>query len=142
MTAPRAPETLTALPSTGRIWFGVLGGALAWAVTFVAGLAFTFAQCSAPPGRWQLPVQTWQAGLSAAGVLVGTAAGATSLRIYLATRRIDDVADHERRGDGYPPPLGRVNFLATVGLLVNFLAIAIMIMTAIGAPLLRICQQS
>jgi hypothetical protein len=38
--------------------------------------------------------------------------------------------------------VGRVNFLATTGLLVNALVLAIMIMTAIGAPLLRLCQQS
>jgi hypothetical protein len=38
--------------------------------------------------------------------------------------------------------VGRINFLATTGLLVNTLALAIMLMTAIGAPLLRVCQQS
>jgi hypothetical protein len=124
------------------VWFGVLGGALAWGTQFVAGLAFTFAQCNAPPGRWQLPVQTWQSALSIAGVVVGLAAGAVCLSLYRRTRAVDDVAGTERRGEGSPPPVGRVNFLATTGLLVNMLALAIMIMTAIGAPLLRVCQQS
>jgi hypothetical protein len=129
-------------PSTGLLWFGVLGGALAWVTQFVVGLQFTFAQCNSPAGRWQLPVQTWQSALAAAGVVVGLAATVVSWRIYHATSEVDDVAEHERRGEGFAPPVGRINFLATVGLLVNFLAIAIMVMTAIGAPLLRVCQQS
>ncbi len=133
---------MTSRPPTALVWFGVLGGALAWATQFVAGLAFTFAQCNAPPGRWQLPVQAWQVTLSIAGIAVGLAAAAVSLRIYRDTKDVDDVAAGEREGLGDPPPLGRVNFLATTGLLVNALALAIMIMTAIGAPLLRLCQQS
>jgi hypothetical protein len=130
---------------TALVWFGVLGGAVAWATQFVAGLAFTFAQCNAPPGRWQLPVQTWQLALSIAGVLVGLVATAVCVRLYRRTRGGDGgdgVAETERRGEGTPPPVGRVNFLATTGLLVNALALTIMIMTAIGAPLLRLCQQS
>lgn len=133
---------MTRQPPTALVWFGVLGGALAWGTQFVAGLAFTFAQCNAPPGRWQLPVRTWQSALSIAGILVGLAAGAVCVKLYRRTRAVDDIAATERRGEGSPPPVGRVNFLATTGLLVNVLALAIMIMTAIGAPLLRVCQQS
>lgn len=129
-------------PSTPVLWFGVLGGGLAWAATFVAGLQFTYAQCNAPSHRWHLPVQTWQAALSAAGVLVGLAAAAVSLRIYLRTREGGEISEDERRGLGHTPPVGRINFLATTGLLVNLLSVAIMVMTAIGAPLLRVCQQS
>ena len=129
-------------PSTALLWFGVLGGGLAWVAQFAVGLQFTWAQCNSPAGRWQLPVQAWQSALAAAGVAVGLAAMAVSWRIYRATRDIDHVADRERRGEGSPPPLGRINFLATVGLLVNFLTVTIMVMTAIGAPLLRVCQQS
>jgi hypothetical protein len=124
------------------VWFGVLGGALAWATQFVAGLAFTFAQCNAPPGRWKLPVRTWQSALAIAGVVVGLVAVAVCVRLYRQTRDVDDAAATERLGEGSSPPVGRVNFLATTGLLVNVLALAIMIMTAIGAPLLRLCQQS
>jgi hypothetical protein len=133
---------VTRRPPTALVWFGVLGGALAWGTQFVAGLAFTFAQCNAPPGRWQLPVQMWQVVLAAVGILVGLIAAGVSLSIYRRTKDVEDVAAGERQGLGDPPPLGRVNFLATIGLLVNALALAIMIMTAIGAPLLRLCQQS
>lgn len=129
-------------PSNALVWFGVLGGALAWATTFVANLAFTFAQCNAPPGRWKLPLHSWEIAISAVGVAVGLAAGAAALHVYRQTFRIEDVAAHERAGDGTVAPLGRINFLATVGLLVNFLTVAIMVMTAVGAPLLSVCQQS
>jgi len=133
---------VTRPPSTVVVWFGVLGGALAWATQFVAGLAFTFAQCNAPPGRWDLPVQTWQAALAIAGVVVGLASSLVCVRLYRRTRNLDHSAATERLGKGSPPPVGRINFLATTGLLVNLLALAIMVMTAVGAPLLRLCQQS
>jgi hypothetical protein len=129
-------------PSNALVWFGVLGGAGAWVVQFVANLAFTFAQCNAPSGRWQLPVHGWEIALSAAAIAIGLAALAVSLRLYLRTFHLDHIAEAERRGEGSAPPTGRINFLATVGLTVNFLALAIMVMTAIGAPLLPVCQQS
>jgi hypothetical protein len=129
-------------PSNARLWFAVLGGAGAWAVQFVINLAFTFAQCNAPAGRWRLPVHGWEIAVSAVAITIAAAAEAVSLRLYRQTFRLDHVAEGERRGMGGGPPTGRVNFLATVGLTVNFLALTIMIMTAIGAPLLPVCQQS
>jgi hypothetical protein len=137
---------VTRLPPTALVWFGALGGAVAWATQFVVGVMFTWAQCNAPPGRWELPVRTWQSALAAAGSVVGLAAISVCMVIYRRTRGTesdpDVVAETERAGKGTPPPVGRINFLATTGLLVNTLALAIMIMTAIGAPLLRVCQQS
>jgi hypothetical protein len=124
------------------LWFGVAGGGAAWAVQFVTNLAFTFAQCNQPIARWQLPVHGWQIGLSAAAVAVVLAAMAACGLIFLRTFRVDDVFGQERRGDGSPPPLGRVHFLAIVGLIVNVLVLAIVVMTGIGAPLLPACQQS
>jgi hypothetical protein len=129
-------------PSNAVVWFAVLGGAGAWAVQFVVNLAFTFAQCNAPAGRWQLPIHGWEIAVSAAAIAVGLAAVGVSLRLYLRTVHLDHVAEAERRGEGTAPPTGRVNFLATVGITVNFLALSIMVMTGIGAPLLPVCQQS
>lgn len=129
-------------PSNALIWFGVLGGGAAWAVQFVANLAFTFAQCNAPAGRWQLPVHGWEIGLSAAAIAVGLAAEGVCVWLFLRTFHLDHVFEAERHGEGSPPPTGRISFLSMVGLTVNFLALAIMVMTAIGAPLLPVCQQS
>ena len=129
-------------PSNALVWFGVLGGACAWAVQFVANLFFSFAQCNAPPGRWHLPLHGWQIGLSLVAIMVGLAAEGVSLWLYLRTFRIDHIAESERHGEGSAPPTGRINFLATVGLTVKFLSLAIIVMTAVGAPLLPVCQQS
>jgi hypothetical protein len=124
------------------VWFGVLGGACAWTVQFVANLYLSFAQCNAPAGRWSLPVHALQIGISVAAIVVGLGATAVSLWLYLRPFRIDHVAEAERHGEGSPAPTGRINFLAVVGLTVNFLALAIVVMTAIGGPLLPVCQQS
>jgi hypothetical protein len=124
------------------IWFGVLGGACAWAVQFVANLAFTFAQCDDPAARWQLPLHAWEIALSAAAIIVALAAEATCIVMFLRTYDHDEVAAPERHGDASPPPTGRINSLSMMGMLVNFLALTIILMTAIGAPLLPVCQQS
>jgi putative flippase GtrA len=128
--------------SNGLLWFGVVGGAVAWAVQFVTNLAFSFAQCNQPTTRWRLPVHGWQIGLSAAAVIVVLASMAACTSIFRRTFRIDDVFGQERRGDGSVPPLGRVHFLAIVGFVVNVLVLPIIVMTGIGAPLLTVCQQS
>lgn len=130
------------LPSNTLLWFGVLGGAAAWATQFLANLFFTFAQCDQPVQRWMLPVHSWEIGLSVLALAVGLSATAVSLTIFVRTGRVDDVSAKEREGRGTQPPLGRVHFLAMVGLLVNFLALAIIVMTGVGAPLLPVCQQS
>jgi hypothetical protein len=129
-------------PSNRVVWFGVLGGVIAWAAQFVANLFLTFAQCNAPPGRWLLPIHDWEIGLSIGGVLVGLAALGVSLWLYRRTFHLDHVAEAERRGLGTAPPTGRLSFMAMIGLTVNLLALSIMIMTGVGAPLLHVCQQS
>jgi hypothetical protein len=128
-------------PSDRLVWFGVLGGAAAWVIQFVANLAISFAQCNAP-GRRNLPVRGWQVGLSAAGVTIGLLSMGVAIWLYLYTYQFKHVPQAERRGSGSAPPTGRINFLAVVGVTVNFLALAIMVMTGIGAPLLEVCRQS
>jgi hypothetical protein len=130
------------LPSNTLLWFGVLGGAVAWTVQFLANLFFTFAECDQPVQRWMLPVHSWEVGLSALAVAVGLSAIGVSLMIFVRTARVDEVSAKERAGKGTQPPLGRIHFLAMIGLLVNFLALAIIVMTGVGAPLLPVCQQS
>lgn len=129
-------------PSNLLLWFGVIGGPAAWAIQFVINLAFTFAQCDQPASRWSLPVHGWEVALSGVAAAVALAAGAVSARLFLATREGGEVDAEERQGRGVSPPTGRVNFLSMVGLTVNFLSLAIIVMTGIGAPLLPICQQS
>ena len=129
-------------PRSSIVWFAVAGGPLAYALQFVAGLAFTFAQCNQSAGRWRLPVHGWQIAFAVGGVAIALASLGASLWLFLRTFRLRDVFVAERRGDGFAPPLGRVHFLSIVGLTVNFLTLAIIVMDGIGAPLLQTCQQS
>lgn len=130
---------MTTRRSNLLLWFGVLGGALAWAVQFIANLAFGWARCNPPVTRWALPVHGWEIALSAGALVVGLASLTVSTVIFIRSK---DVAGQELQGMGTPPPLGRINFLAVMGILVNVLAIAIIVMTGIGAPMLGVCQQS
>ncbi|MGH2859553.1 MAG: hypothetical protein ACRDMJ_18930 [Solirubrobacteraceae bacterium] len=130
------------VPSTATVWFAVLGGGVAWLVQFCINLEFTWAQCLQPIDRWNLPMHAWEIGLSIAAIVIGLAAMVQSIRIFRVAFGVRDIDGEERRGDGSPPPLGRVHFLAIIALTVNFLAMAIVVMTGVGAPLLGICQQA
>jgi hypothetical protein len=129
-------------PPNLMLWFGVAGGACAFTLQFVAGLAFSYARCNPPMIRWHLAIHAWQTGLAAAGLLVALASAAVAILIFRRTYRIGDVFGQERRGDGSPPPLGRVHFLSIVGITVNFLIIPLIIMDGVGTGLLSICQQT
>ena len=109
---------------------------------FLANLGLTLFQCDQPTTRWMLHVHAWEVGLSVAAVAVVLASGGVSLRIFVSTSRIDDVAARRASRRGGRATAGAMNFLSMVGLLVNLLALAIVVMTAIGAPLLPVCQQS
>ena len=132
---------MTYRPSNLLVWFGVGGGAVAFAVQFVAGLAFSFAQCN-NGSRWHVPVRDWQVGLAAGGVLVGLASTAVAATIFRRTYRIGDLFAEERRGDGSAPPLGRIHFLSIVGLTVNVLVLFIMVMDAVGTGVHGMCMQT
>jgi ABC-type transport system involved in cytochrome c biogenesis permease subunit len=114
------------------VWFGVLGGPVAWAVQFLLAMQIGLARCESPDARFQLPVHAWAIGLAAAGVLVGALAGVASLAVFRATRHAapDDV------------PAGRLHFLGAIGMTVNPLTVTLCAMTGIAIPLLGLCHQS
>lgn len=125
---------------TPLVWFAVIGGGTAWAVQFVANLFLTFSRCS--PGHSSLGLHAIEIVLSAVAVAVALAAEGVALYLFRHTARVDDTAPQELEGLGSPPPVGRVNALAVMGLLINLLALAIIVMTGVGAPLSPLCQQS
>jgi hypothetical protein len=117
--------------TTLLLWFGIMGGPLAWAAVHVIGYAFGVAQCDDPAHRWQLPVHAFDVGAAAVGLAIGLASIGVSLWIFFDTRGVDNA-----------PPQGRVHFLSVCGLVVNFLTIVIIILVGVGTPLTGLCHQS
>src|SRR5919108_647495 len=61
-------------PPTVLVWFGVAGGAFAWAAVHVAGYGFSLRRCI-PTGTGALvALHPWQIGLAAGGALVALCA--------------------------------------------------------------------
>lgn len=115
-------------------WFGLGGGAVAWAAQFAVGVEMGFARCEAPPGRVRfasIPAVDWSIALAAAAFVVGLLATATAYYVFRAT------ADHGGRRRPH-----RIHFLAILGLTVSPLATVIIIMDGIGVPLLTLCRQA
>lgn len=134
---------MTYRPSSLLVWFGVGGGAVAFALQFVAGLAFSFAQCvNGDTMKWHIPVRAWQVGIATGGFAIGLASMAVAAMIFKRTYRIGDIFAQERRGDGSAPPLGRIHFLAICGLTVNALVLCIMVMDAVATGLHGMCVQT
>ena len=123
------------------VWFGVLGGPLAWAAQFVANLFLSFYQCGAG-ARASVPLHALQIVLGVAGLVVALASTAVSTWLFRETVGDRELSLKVIRGFGGKPPLARVHFLAIVGLTVNFLVIAIIVMTTVGSPVLLDCRQS
>lgn len=134
-------KTVKTRHSDLAVWFGVLGGPLAWAAQFVANLFLSFFQCGAE-ARASVPLHALQLALGVAGLLVALASTAVAARLFRATVGDRELSLKVIRGFGGEPPLARVHFLAIVGLTVNFLALAIIVMTTIGSPVLLDCRQS
>ena len=122
------------------VWFAVGGGACAWAAQHVIGIGFGWAECN-QTGRG-IPVHAGQAIAAAVAALITLASMGVGVWLFRRTYLVGDVFGEERRGDGATPPVGRIHFLTLVGLVVNLLALAIILMDGIGGPLLPLCQQA
>lgn len=130
-------------PSNASVWFAVLGGGIAWLIQFAANVEFNYSRCVTGTSQSDLPLHDWSIGLSVAAFLVALAASTQTLRLYrLAFLQGGDIDAQERRGDGSPPPFGRIHFLTIVACVVNGLALTMVIMTGVGASLLQLCQQA
>ena len=140
--APGPSEIPGFKPPAVLVWFGVAGGAFAWAAVHVAGYEASLSRCI-PTGTGSVePLGAWQIAIAACGAVIVLASIGVCVWMFLHTFRVGDVAGMERRGDGSPPPVGRIQFLSMVGLTVNLLALAIIVLDGVGAPLLTACQQS
>jgi len=117
-------------PSNLRAWFAVLGGPLAWAAYHVASVAFGFARCNPPGGRPSVAMHGLVLAVAAAGALTAVTAELLAWRLFSDTRDA-----------GSAPPAGRVHHLAVIGLTINPLALAIIVMTAVAVAIDPLCHQ-
>lgn len=139
---PRSVAAATAKHWNLVVWFAVLGGPLAWAAQFVANLFLILFSCNGP-ARSPLPVHTLAIAVGATGLVVALASSGVALWLYRATAADREMSHQVIRGfGGRPVRTARVHFLAIVGITVNFLVIAIIVMTTVGTPQLLSCQQS
>jgi hypothetical protein len=120
----------------GLVWFGVLGGPVAWAAQFLFAMQFGLARCESPNARFQFPVHTISAVLGGVGVLVAVLAEVAAIAVFRATR------SDQHTQTAAEITSGRLRFLAAVGMTVNPLTMTISAMVAVGVPLLGLCRQS
>ena len=112
-------------------WLGVAGGAAAWVTQFVIGMQLGLARCESPNARFQIPIDAWAIALAASASLIVLLAELAAVAVFRATRN-----------GGGPVATERMHFLATLGLTVNPLVLAITVMGGVGVPVLPLCHQS
>ena len=112
-------------------WFGFSGAALAWAASLVAGFWVTQARCN--ESSFGLSNDGSQLGLMAAAIVVALAAQAASATVFLRTSPSDD---------DYPPPNGRLHFLAAAALVANVLFLMGIVLQGVASTAGVLCRQA
>ena len=113
------------------LWFGVLGAPLAWAGMHVVGFGAGTAGCNSFGAEHGVDPNVWGLALAVAAGIVAAAAVAAAGVMFVATRTEES-----------EPPLGRMHFLATIGLVLSPLFLFIILMAGLGASALPQCVQS
>jgi hypothetical protein len=114
-------------------WFGLFGGALAWATQHVVGYGISDSGCSVAGQQWGLPVSTLQIVLGVAAGVIAIAAWTAALVAYRETRAV---------GKDAPGPAGRIHFFAEAALLGNVLFLVIIVLNSVSTVVQLPCRQS
>jgi hypothetical protein len=117
-------------------WFGALGAPFAWTLQFLVGFFFAEAACNEAGTRWGVPVDGAAIAATVTAAVVAVLAGLSALAVFRETR--------DARGEGgseEDPPLGRMNFLATIGIVISPLFLFIIVMNGVGVAVLANCHQ-
>jgi len=113
-------------------WVGLLAGAAAWAVQFLAGYWITQAECGS--GGSRLANDPWQAGLMAASALCVAGAEAVAITVVRRTRGTSYATDG--------PPLGRIRFFALAAVAANAAFLMIILLSGVAALSAAACRQA
>lgn len=129
----RAIPVIRRAPLAARMWFGLAGAPLSWAAEHVSGIMFTQADCANSTKTGGFPFDRW--------AIVMTAVTAT-LALLALLCALDVLAEARESDYHSAPPLGRTNFLATIGATVAPLFLILILMSGIAAVLISGCHQS
>lgn len=124
MRLPRRDTTLPLL-----MWLGLFGAPVAWVAQFGIGVAATILACGR--GARDVPLDPLNTVATAAGGAIAVLGLAAATVAFMATR-----------GMGEAPPAGRVHFLATIGIVIAPLFLAIILMSGITSVEYPSCHQS
>jgi uncharacterized membrane protein YidH (DUF202 family) len=125
VSLPRRPRTAVALQV-----YALYGAPLAWTAQLVLGYGLTEAACG-PSGRaWDIPIDTWEAVLTGVTLVIAVGAWASAAVLHRGVQR-GEIAD----------PLGRVKFLATIGLVVGAVFVTLIVYTGTGVLTLEECRR-
>jgi uncharacterized membrane protein YidH (DUF202 family) len=111
------------------VWFGVLGGPLAWTLSLVLGVEVSDAACSTVGAPASL--DAWALGIAVVGGLVAAAAEVAAIGVFRATR-----------DSGHELPASRIHFLSVIGMVVGALFLVLILMSGLGSLALPECVQS
>lgn len=121
---PRAREAFL-------LWFGVLGGPLAWGTQLVVGYGLEEIACSNGTASNSI----WGLGVESAIWIVNAVTAATALLAGIAARRARRAA---ARGS-WPDPRGRASFMGTVGLLASGLFLLLIVVGSVALVFVDSC---
>ena len=114
-------------------WYGLLGGALAWATVHVLAYFVSDGGCSRSVEHWGLSTALWLSVLTAFGVVTVLCAQAAALAVYRATGNVDaDAAG----------PAGRLHFFAVAALVGNVLFLFLVALDGLGGLSHLACVQA
>lgn len=114
-------------------WLGILVGGIAWFGSFLTGVGTATAVCNPASGRWGIPHDAVEIGITAFACAAIAAAEVASVVVFRATRGVAEDA---------PPPQGRIHFFASAALVANVVFFMVILLAGIATVVNRTCHQS
>ena len=129
------PDSRARLAGGLLLWYGVLGGAVAWAVHLLVAWPLDELTCAAGSDRIAA-VPLWQA-VGLAVVIPGLVTAGSLVVAALAWRR----TARAQSAGADDPAFGRSRMLAVVGVWANLLFLTIIVLGGVAVLVLPVCQR-
>ena len=129
------PDSRARLAGGLLLWYGVLGGAVAWAVHLLVAWPLDELTCAAGSEKISA-VPLWQA-VGLAVVIPGLVTAGSLAVAALAWRR----TARAQSAGAHDPAFGRSRMLAVVGIWANLLFLTIIVLGGVAVLVLPACQR-